>query len=87
MCSLYLPVSLHLHACGFASESSVYVFWCLGGCVFFGSMGLLSVGLFLCFGFGYVCGLVLFLDSMYLHLWGLFSVFVHVSVCICLYFF
>lgn len=31
MCSLYLFASLHLHACGFVAESSVYACVCGGG--------------------------------------------------------
>ena len=86
MCSLYLSESVHLHACGFPAASSVYEFWCLSVCVswvsVFALCGFVSVfWMWVCL-WPYV-----FVDSVYLHLWGLFSVFVCVCLCMCLYFF
>lgn len=86
MCSLYLSESVHLHACGFPAVSSVYEFWCLCVCV-------LGVSVFAVCGFVSVFWIwvclwpCVFVDSVYLHLWGLFFVFVCVCLCICLYLF
>lgn len=53
-------------------------------CVFLGSVYLLSVGLFLCFGCGYVCGLM-YLLILCICICGDYSLFLYVSVCVCVY--